>query len=361
MAGNTFGTVFRITTYGETHGESVGCIIDGCPPGLALTSSDIQKDLDRRRPGQSSITTQRNESDTVEIHSGVYEGVTTGTPILLLVKNKDARSKDYEHLKSVFRPSHADYTYLKKYGIRDYRGGGRASARETLARVAAGAIARKLLQKIGVEIIAYVERVKNIGSSVSIETVTQNDVDKTIIRCPDVSAAQKMIELIQMVGQNGDSVGGVIRCIVRNTPVGLGEPVFDKLSARLGYAILSIPAVKGFEIGSGFAGSEKTGSENNDSFIIKNSTVKTKTNNSGGIQGGITNGEIIHFRVAFKPTSTIRKEQMTITKNKEVVQLSASGRHDPCILPRAVPIVEAMTALTLIDYYLLQKIYEHTT
>ena len=360
MAGNTFGTLFKVTTFGETHGGSVGCIIDGCPSGLALSEEDIQKDLDRRRPGQSAITTQRKEMDTVEIHSGVFEGKTTGTPIMLLVRNTDARSKDYTQLKDIFRPSHADYTYLQKYGIRDYRGGGRASARETLARVAAGAIARKLLQKIGVEIIAYVERVKNIGSSVSIETVTQSDVDKTIIRCPDIPAAEKMIELIQMVGQSGDSVGGVIRCIVRNTPAGLGEPVFDKLSARLGYAILSIPAVKGFEIGSGFAGSEKTGSENNDSFIIKNSAVKTKTNNSGGIQGGITNGEIIHFRVAFKPTSTIRKEQMTITKNKETVHLSASGRHDPCVLPRAVPIVEAMTALTLIDYYLLQKIYEQT-
>ncbi|MFH0772971.1 MAG: chorismate synthase [bacterium] len=358
MAGNTFGSVFKITTFGETHGGSVGCIIDGCPPGLELSERDIQKDLDRRRPGQSTITTQRKEEDKIEIHSGMFEGKTTGTPIMLLVRNTDARSKDYEHLKDVFRPSHADYTYQQKYGIRDYRGGGRASARETLARVASGAIARKYLrEKTGMELVAFVEQVKDIGSIVSIETVTQKDVDSTIVRCPDQQAAQKMIELIKQTGNEGDSVGGIIRCVIRNTPPGIGEPVFDKLSARLGYAMMSIPAVKGFEIGSGFAGTKKNGSEHNDPFIVENGIVKTRTNNSGGIQGGISNGEMIHFRVAFKPTSTIRKHQETITMSKQSVQLSASGRHDPCVLPRAVPIVEAMAALTLMDYYLLQKIY----
>jgi len=358
MAGNTFGSIFKVTTFGETHGGSVGCVIDGCPSGLSVSESDIQHDLDRRRPGQSDITTQRQERDKVEIHSGVFEGKTTGTPIMLLVRNTDARSKDYDHLKDVFRPSHADFTYFQKYGIRDFRGGGRASARETLARVAAGAIARKfLVEKTKIEIIAFVEKVKNIGSAVSIETVTQKDVDATIIRCPDNAAAIHMIELIKKTGSEGDSVGGIIRCVIRNTPPGLGEPVFDKLSARLGFAMLSIPAVKGFEIGSGFAGTSKNGSEHNDSFIVEKGMVKTRTNNSGGIQGGISNGEMIHFRVAFKPTSTIAKQQETVNINKQSIQLSASGRHDPCVLPRAVPIVEAMAAITLMDNYLLQKIY----
>lgn len=358
MAGNTFGTLFKVTTFGETHGKSVGCIIDGCPAGLSLAESDIQKDLDRRRPGQSEITTQRKEEDVVEIHSGVFEGKTTGTPIMLSVKNKDARSTDYEHLKDVFRPSHADYTYKAKYGVRDFRGGGRASARETLARVAAAAVAKKyLLEKENISLVAYVEKVKDIGCIVDISSVTQAEVDASIVRCPDKIAAQKMIDLINKTRSEGDSVGGIIRCVIQNTPPGLGEPVFDKLSARLGFAMLSIPAVKGFEIGSGFAGTEKNGSQHNDSFIIKNGTVKTKTNNSGGVQGGISNGEIIHFRVAFKPTSTIHKQQETVDINKQSVQLSASGRHDPCVLPRAVPIVEAMAALTIMDYYLLQKIY----
>jgi chorismate synthase len=358
MAGNTFGSIFKVTTFGETHGGSVGCVIDGCPAGLSLSEADIQKDLDRRKPGQSTITTQRKEDDSVEIHSGVFEGKTTGTPIMLLVKNKDARSQDYNHLKDVFRPSHADYTYHAKYGIRDYRGGGRASARETLARVAAGAVAKKYLnEKAKVEIIAFVEKVKNIESTVDIANVTQEEVESTIVRCPDKGAAEKMIELIHKTRSEGDSVGGVIRCVIRNTPPGLGEPVFDKLSARLGFAMLSIPAVKGFEIGSGFAGVEKNGSEHNDSFVIKNGDVKTKTNNSGGVQGGISNGEYIHFRVAFKPTSTIHKEQETVNTNKQEVKLSASGRHDPCVLPRAVPIVEAMAALVIVDYYLLQRLY----
>jgi len=360
MAGNTFGTVFKITTFGETHGGSVGCIIDGCPAGIALSESDIQQDLNRRRPGQSAITTQRKEMDTVEIHSGVFEGKTTGTPLMLLVKNTDARSQDYEHLKDVFRPSHADYTYFKKYGIRDYRGGGRASARETLARVAAGAVAKKILRDTsGIEIVAFVEQVKNIISAVNIQTVTQGDVENSLVRCPDVIASEKMIKLITEMREAGNSVGGIIRCIIRNTPAGLGEPVFDKLSARLGYAMLSIPAVKGFEIGSGFSGALQTGSEHNDSFDTQNGMVHTKTNNSGGIQGGISNGEVIDMRIAFKPTSTIRKTQNTINIKGETIQLSATGRHDPCVLPRAVPIVEAMAAITIIDYYLLQKIYEH--
>ncbi len=361
MAGNTFGTIFKVTTFGESHGGFVGCVVDGCPAGLSLSMEDIQKDLDRRRPGQSDITTQRKEEDMIQIHSGLFEGKTTGTPLLLLAKNKDAHSQDYDHLKNVFRPSHADYTYEKKYGMRDHRGGGRASARETLARVAAGAIARKYLQeKAGVEILAYVEQVKDIVSSIDMNSVTLQAIDSTIVRCPDPIASQKMIELIKKTGSEGDSVGGVIRCIIRNTPVGLGEPVFDKLSARLGYAMLSIPAVKGFELGSGFAGTVKNGSTHNDSFYNERGTIHTRTNNSGGIQGGISNGELIHCRIAFKPTSTIRKQQETINKQEESVQLNAVGRHDPCVLPRAVPIVEAMAALTIMDYYLLQKIYEHS-
>ncbi|MEI6327187.1 MAG: chorismate synthase [Candidatus Roizmanbacteria bacterium] len=358
MAGNTFGTLFKVTTFGETHGTSVGCIIDGCPAGLLLSASDIQRELDRRRPGQSTITTQRKESDIVEIHSGVFEGKTTGTPIMLMVKNADARSHDYDHLKDVYRPSHADFTYAKKFGIRDHRGGGRASARETLARVAAGAVAKKILaEQASIEIVAYVERVQDIDSVVDINTITQTDVESTIVRCPDIVAATKMIEHITSVGKQGDSVGGIVRCVIRNTPPGLGEPVFDKVSARLGSAMLSLPAVKGFEIGSGFAGTLKRGSEHNDSFFVEDGTVKTRTNNSGGIQGGISNGEPIHFRVAFKPTSTIAKEQETISSSKKSVLLRASGRHDPCVLPRAVPIVEAMAALTMVDLYLLQKIY----
>ena len=358
MAGNTFGSLFKITTFGETHGKSVGCIIDGCPSGLVLSEKDIQKDLDRRRPGQSNITSQRQEKDMVEIHSGVFEGKTTGTPIMLLVRNTDARSKDYSHLQDAFRPSHADYTFKKKFGIRDFRGGGRASARETLARVAAGAVARKYLdEKMKLEIVAFVERIKNIESKVDSATVTQIEVDKNSVRCPDSRTAEKMIELITRARSEGDSVGGVIRCIIRNVPPGLGEPVFNKISAKLGHAMLSIPAVKGFEIGSGFAGTLKNGSEHNDLFVIKDGVVKTRTNNSGGVQGGISNGELIDFRVAFKPTSTIAKPQDTINTDMQPVQIAATGRHDPCVLPRAVPIVEAMAALVIMDYYLLQKIY----
>lgn len=362
MAGNTFGTVFKVTTFGESHGGSVGCIIDGCPAGIPLDEEMIQKDLDKRRPGQSDITTPRKEEDKVHIESGVFEGKTTGAPICLIVHNKDAHSTDYDHLKNVFRPSHADFTYSKKYGIRDHRGGGRASARETVARVAAGAVARLLLkQSLGVEILAFVERVQEIGSEVDISTVTSAQIEETKVRCPDKEAADKMIDLIKRTGEEGNSLGGVIRCVIRGVPAGLGEPVFDKISARLGFAMLSIPATKGFEIGSGFAGTYTTGKDNNDEFYTQDDgTVHTRTNNSGGMQGGITNGEPIHFRVAFKPTSTIRKEQKTIDLNGSEVTLAAHGRHDPCVLPRAVPIVEAMAALTIVDYYLLQKIYEQT-
>jgi chorismate synthase len=361
MAGNTFGTLFRVTTFGESHGGSVGCIIDGCPAGLPLNEEIIQKDLDRRRPGQSDLTTPRNEEDSVHIESGVFEGKTTGTPICLLVKNRDARPSDYDHLKNIFRPSHADFTYEKKYGIRDTRGGGRASARETVARVAAGAVARTFLNNIGIEFVAFVEQVHNITADIDASTVSLAEVDITSVRCPDKKAAKKMIALIKKIRDEGDSVGGVIRCIIRNVPLGLGEPVFDRLSARLGFAMLTIPATKGFEIGSGFTGTHLTGKTHNDEFFTDaNGQIHTRSNNSGGVQGGISNGELIDFRVAFKPTSTIAKEQRTVDKDGKEHMLTAHGRHDPCVLPRAVPIVEAMAALTIIDYYLLQKIYEKT-
>ncbi|MFA6532503.1 MAG: chorismate synthase [Patescibacteria group bacterium] len=338
MAGNTFGQLFRVTTFGESHGGAVGCVVDGCPPGLKISTEDIQKDLDRRRPGQSKITSPRNEEDKIEILSGVSEGKTTGTPIMLMVKNKDARSQDYEKLKNIFRPSHADFTFQKKFGIRDWRGSGRSSARETLARVAAGAIAKKFLkEKIGIEFLAFIEQVGEIKTKH--EKITK-----------------EMIKLIEKVRDEGDSIGGIIRGVIKNVPIGLGEPVFDKLSADLGKAMLSIPAVKGFEIGSGFAGAKMRGSEHNDSFFTdENGRIRTKTNFSGGIQGGISNGETIQFRVVFKPVSTIRKEQNTVDLNGKDVKLEATGRHDPCVLPRAVPIVEAMAALTIMDHFLRNK------
>ncbi|KKP36946.1 MAG: Chorismate synthase [Candidatus Roizmanbacteria bacterium GW2011_GWA2_32_13] len=338
MAGNTFGHLFRVTTFGESHGGAVGCVIDGCPPGLKISTEDIQKDLDRRKPGQSKITSPRKEEDKIEIFSGVFEGRTTGTPIMMMAKNTDARPEDYKILKTLFRPSHADFTFQKKFGIRDWRGSGRASARETLARVAAGAIAKKFLkEKLGIEFLAFVEQVGEIKTK-----------DKKI--------TEKMIELIEKVRDEGDSIGGVIRGEIKNVPIGLGEPVFDKLSADLGKAMLSIPAVKGFEIGSGFEGVKMKGSQHNDSFITSESgKIRTKTNFSGGIQGGISNGENIFFRVAFKPVSTIRKEQRTVNLRGQEVKLEATGRHDPCVLPRAVPIVEAMAALTIMDHYLRHK------
>jgi len=358
MAGNTFGKLFQVTTFGESHGGAVGCVVDGCPPGLKISVEDIQKDLDRRKPGQSKITSPRKEEDKIEILSGVFEGKTTGTPIMMMAKNKDARSEDYEKLSQVFRPSHADFTYEKKYGSRNWQGSGRASARETLARVATGAIAKKFLkEKFGIEFLAYVEqvgdiRIKNEGVGLDRPEL----IDSNIVRCPDEKTAKKMIELIEKVKGEGDSVGGVIRGVIKNVPIGLGEPVFDKLSADLGKAMLSIPAVKGFEIGSGFEGNKMNGSQHNDSFMTDNKgKIRTKTNFSGGIQGGISNGEDIFFRVAFKPVSTIRKEQETIDVNGKNVKLEATGRHDPCVLPRAVPIVEAMAAITIMDHYLRHK------
>jgi chorismate synthase len=358
MSGNSFGQAFKITTCGESHGGAVGVIIDGCPPGIEITEAEIQHELDRRKPGQSKITTPRAESDIIHILSGVFEGVTTGTPILLLAYNKDARSQDYDELKKVFRPSHADYTYLKKYGLRDYRGSGRASARETLARVASGAIARKYLkQKLGIEILSYVEQVGKFKANLDAAKVTIDEVESNIIRCPDSAVANTMIEFVEQVKEQGDSIGGVIKCIIKNVPAGLGEPVFDKLHADLGKAMLSINAVKAFEIGSGFAGVELLGSEHNDPFAFVDGRVRTTTNHAGGILGGISNGEDIYFRVAFKSVSTINKQQTTLNLDNEAVELSAEGRHDPCVLPRAVPIVDAMAALVIMDHYLRHNSY----
>lgn len=354
MAGNSFGQLFRITTFGESHGGAVGVVVDGCPPGIEITEKEIQIQLDRRKPGQSSITTPRKEADKIKILSGYYEGKTTGTPILLIAYNQDAKSEDYKDLMKAYRPSHADYTYEAKYGFRDWRGSGRASARETLARVAAAAIAQKYLkEKLDIECLSYVEQVGDIKANVDFEKVEMKDIESNIIRCPDQNAAEKMIALVEKVKAEGDSVGGIIHGVIRNVPPGLGEPVFDKLNADLGKAMLSINAVKGFEIGSGFAGTTLRGSEHNDPiYTDKKGNVRTKTNNAGGTVGGISNGETIHFRVAFKPVSTIGKEQDTVTSEKKATKLAASGRHDPCVLPRAIPIVDAMSALVTMDHYL---------
>jgi chorismate synthase len=357
MAGNTFGQLFKVTTFGESHGGCVGAVVDGCPPGLEITKEEIQKDLDRRKPGQSDITTPRKEQDEIHLLSGIVDGKTTGTPILLLAYNKDARSEDYEHLKDLYRPGHADYTFEKKYGIRDYKGSGRASARETLARVAAGAIAKKYLQtKLGIEFISYVEQVGDIKTDIDFNTVTMEQIESTIVRCPDHPVAEKMIELIQQVKSEGDSIGGVIRGVIKHCPIGLGEPVFDKLPADLAKAMMSINATKAFEYGSGFEGVKKRGSQHNDEFYTdEKGTIRTKTNNAGGTLGGISNGETIYFRLAIKPVSTISKKQHTVNKQSEQVELEAKGRHDPCVLPRAVPIVDAMAALVIMDHYLRHK------
>lgn len=353
MAGNSFGTLFKITTFGESHGGAVGVVIDGCPPDIAISEAEIQTELDRRKPGQSHITSPRNEQDRIYILSGIFEDKTTGTPIVMLAFNKDMRPEDYELLKDTYRPSHADFTYLMKYGRRDFRGSGRASARETLARVAAGAIAKKFLkQAMNIEIISYVEQVGGIRTLCDHNTVTTDAIENTIIRCPDPSVAPKMIALVEEVKNEGDSIGGVIKCVIRNVPPGLGEPVFDKLSADLGKAMLSINAVKGFEIGSGFSGVEMRGSEHNDLMHIKNGKPAFISNNAGGVLGGISTGEDIYFRVAFKPVSTIRKPQQTVNRQNEEITLEAQGRHDPCVLPRAVPIVDAMAALVMMDHYL---------
>lgn len=355
--GNIFGHLFRITTFGESHGGGVGVVIDGCPPRLDISQDDIQIELDRRRPGQSKITTPRKETDTCEIISGVFQGKTLGTPIAIMVRNKDTRPQDYDEMAQKYRPSHADATYDAKYGIRNYQGGGRSSARETIGRVAAGAIAKKILKQVaGIDIVGYVKRIKDLEGVVDSGTVTMEQVESNIVRCPDTECAERMIELIEQTGRSGDSVGGVVECVARNLPKGLGMPVFDKLEADLAKGVMSLPASKGFEIGSGFAGTLLTGSQHNDEFFIDDQgNTRTATNRSGGIQGGISNGENIVIRAAFKPTATIRKEQNTVTKAGEETILAAKGRHDPCVLPRAVPMVEAMVALVLCDHLLRQQ------
>ena len=352
--GNTLGHLFRITTFGESHGGAVGVVIDGCPPRLEISEAEIQVELDRRRPGQSKITTPRKENDTCEILSGVFEGKTLGTPIAILVRNQDARSQDYDEMAVKYRPSHADATYDAKYGIRNWKGGGRSSARETIGRVAAGAIAKKILYQVaGVEIIGYVKRIQHLEGIVDPNTVTLEQVESNIARCPDADCAEKMIDLIDQIRRNKDSIGGVVECVARHVPMGLGEPVFDKLEAELAKAIMSLPASKGFEIGSGFSGTLLTGSEHNDEFYLDESgKLRTKTNRSGGVQGGISNGENIIIRAAFKPTATIGKEQNTVSNAGEETTLAAKGRHDPCVLPRAVPMVEAMMAIVLCDHLL---------
>lgn len=351
---NSYGALFRITSFGESHGPAIGVVIDGCPAGLQIDEAFIQSELDRRKPGQSKITTQRKESDTFKILSGVFEGKSTGTPIALVIENEDQRSKDYSHIADTFRPSHADYTYETKYGIRDYRGGGRSSARETAARVAAGAIAKLLLKQSDVEVNGYVSQVGDIKAP----PYSQLDLGQTesnIVRCPDKNTAEKMIALIDQVRLDRDTIGGIVTCVISNTPVGLGEPVFDKLHAELGKAMLSINAVKGFEYGSGFEGVKLRGSAHNDEFYNDKGKIKTKTNHSGGVQGGISNGEDIYFNVAFKPVATIMQDQHSVDKAGNEATVSGKGRHDPCVVPRAVPIVEAMAALVLADFLLRQR------
>jgi chorismate synthase len=353
---NSYGTLFRISTFGESHGEAVGVIVDGCPAGIKVDLDFIQSELDRRKPGQSKITTQRKEEDRIEILSGVFEGKSTGSPIAMMVRNADQRSKDYSHIAEKFRPSHADYTYHVKYGTRDYRGGGRSSARETLARVAAGALAKIVLKELGINIQAYVSQVGPLKLD---KDYTQLDLSKTednILRCPDAGAAEKMIALIDETRKNQDTIGGVVTAVITGTPVGLGEPAFDKLHAELGKAMLSINAVKGFEYGSGFKGVELFGSQHNDPFVTdSDGKVRTTTNHSGGIQGGISNGEDIYFNVAFKPVATLMKDQDSIDIHGDKAVVSGKGRHDPCVVPRAVPIVEAMAAIVILDFYLINK------
>ncbi|MFD1770979.1 chorismate synthase [Sphingobacterium suaedae] len=360
MAGNSFGNLFRITTFGESHGKAIGVIIDGCPPHIAIDEEFIQSELDKRKPGQSKITTQRKESDIAQILSGVFEGKSTGTPIAILIPNEDQRSKDYSHISDKYRPSHADYTYQQKYGIRDYRGGGRSSARETAARVAAGAIAKLFLKTKGIEIFSHVSAVGHLESpnlDVSDLSHLLEVRESNIVRCADPATASEMISLIDQVRKAGDTIGGKISTVVRGLPVGLGEPVFDKLHADLGKAMLSINAVHGFEYGSGFTGSEMRGSEHNDIFVKDNGEVRTRTNFSGGIQGGISNGMDIIFRTAFKPVATIMRDQDTLNEAGDLTTISGKGRHDPCVVSRAVIIVEAMTALVLTDHYLRLKAY----
>lgn len=352
---NRIGTIFSLTSFGESHGAAIGGVIDGMPAGIKIDLARVQEELDRRRPGQSAIVTARNESDQVKVLSGIFEGVTTGTSIGFVIENTNQHSNDYSNIKDAFRPSHADYTYTSKYGVRDYRGGGRSSARETAARVVAGAFARQALEQIGVEIYAYTSQVGNITLDNDYHQYDKADIEKNIVRCPDAEKAQQMIDLISQVKSEGDTIGGVITCVVKGVPVGLGEPVFGRLHAQLGAAMLSINAVKGFEYGLGFDFASKRGSEVNDAFVCENGEVKTRTNNSGGIQGGISNGEDIYFRVAFKPVATLLRDVETINAQGESITLHAKGRHDPCVLPRAVPIVEAMTAMVILDNYLINK------
>ena len=354
---STFGHVFRVTTVGESHGGAVGVVVDGCPPRLPVTVEEIQHDLDRRRPGQSHITTPRDEPDRAEILSGTFEGHTLGSPIAIIVRNTDARPAAYAELKDVYRPSHADYTYEAKYGVRNWQGGGRASARETVGRVAAGAIARKLLATLAhVRVLGYVLRVHSVSATVDVSQVTPAQIESNVVRCPDAAAAEAMIARIEDARREGDSLGGIVECVCRNVPAGLGEPVFDKLEADLARGMLSLPASKGFEIGSGFAGTLLTGIQHNDPFTVDASgRVRTTSNRSGGVQGGISNGEDIVFRVAFKPTATISQAQQTVDREGRAVTLEARGRHDPCVLPRAVPVVEAMACLVLADHLLRQR------
>jgi chorismate synthase len=353
---NSFGHLFRITTWGESHGGGVGVVVDGCPPRLELSEADIQPDLDRRRPGQSRIVTPRKEPDTVQILSGVFEGKTLGTPISMWVKNEDIRPEAYSEMETKFRPSHADFTYQAKFGIRNWQGGGRTSARETIGRVAAAAIAKKILrERHGVEILAYVKQVQRIVAEVNPDAVKLKQVESNIVRCPDAAAAGKMIQLIEQMRKAGDSVGGIVEGVARGVPPGWGEPVFDRLEADLAKAMMSLPASKGFDIGSGFDGIFLTGTQHNDPFRMKDGKVRTVGNRSGGIQGGISNGETIYFRVAFKPVATVMREQDTVNTKLQNTTLKARGRHDPCVLPRAVPMVEAMTALVLVDHALRHK------
>jgi len=356
MTGNSFGKAFTVTTFGESHGTGIGLVIDGCPAGVPIDSDKIRIEMQRRKPGQSKLTTQRKEDDQVQILSGVFEGISTGTPIGIFIPNQDQKSKDYQHLADTFRPSHADFTYQEKYGIRDYRGGGRSSARETAARVAAGAIAKQILEKQGIQIHAYVQQVGTIKVEKEYKALDFSLTESNDVRCPDPETAVKMEQLIDSIRKDRDTIGGLVRCICSDVPVGLGEPVFDKLHADLGKAMLSINAVKGFQIGSGFSSLGMKGSEHNDIFYSEGGKIRTHTNHSGGIQGGISNGEDIYFDVAFKPVATIMQSQQSVDKSGNPSVVEGKGRHDPCVLPRAVPIVEAMAALVLVDFWLRNRL-----
>lgn len=355
MSGSVFGKLFRISTFGESHGKGLGGVIDGCPAGVEIDEAFIQEELDRRKPGQSKIVTQRKEGDKVKFFSGVFEGKSTGTPIGFVIENDNQKSKDYDHIKDKYRPSHADYTFQEKFGFRDYRGGGRSSARETASRVVAGAVAKLVLNHFKIQINAYVSQVGSIQMEQKYNEIDCSKIESNIVRCPDEKVAEEMIDHIMEVRKAGDTIGGVVDCVIKGVPVGIGEPVFDKLHAELGKAMLSINAVKGFEFGSGFEGVKQRGSEHNDPFEIVDGEVLTKTNKSGGIQGGISNGQDIYFRTAFKPVATIMQDQPSINESGEAVTVSGKGRHDPCVVPRAVPIVEAMAALTILDYILISK------